>query len=66
MTAPPLASTGNIVTAAVVIGPLLLLALAYGRRVKHLALIGHSVVWRRSPLQWAWPRTAYQQGSCCQ
>jgi cytochrome c oxidase assembly factor CtaG len=50
MAMPPLAAeSADLVTAVLVLGPLLLLALAYARRVRRLGSSGHPVpAWRRT------------------
>jgi cytochrome c oxidase assembly factor CtaG len=49
MEPPPLAESSDPVTAVLVVGPLALIALAYGRRVRHLGGSGHPVPgWRQA------------------
>jgi cytochrome c oxidase assembly factor CtaG len=49
MASPPLAESADLLTAALVAGPLVLVALAYGRRARRLGRSGHSVPgWRQA------------------
>ena len=49
MATPPLAESSDLLTAVLVVGPLLLLALAYGRRARRLVATGHPVpAWRQA------------------
>ena len=49
MAPPPVAESSDVLTAVLVVGPLALVALAYGRRVRRLAATGHPVPgWRQA------------------
>jgi cytochrome c oxidase assembly factor CtaG len=50
MAPPPLAAeSADLLTAVLVVGPLVLLAVAYGRRARHLGATGHAVPrWRQA------------------
>ncbi len=49
MAPPPLAESSDLLTAVLVVGPLVLVAFAYGRRVRRLGMSGHAVPgWRQA------------------